>query len=427
VSFVTDTTTWTKQDSAGEGMAVATMSETEAVRAAQAGDRTAFGHLYESYLSRIYDYALGMLRNRADAEDVTSETFLRAVENLGSLRDPAAFKGWLYAIARNAALRVTDRRRKVVAVDEHDDGAVSVDPTPLPVPDDHAEQAELHDLMDAAAAVLSERDRTVYELSVRHGLSSAEIADVLGVRPPYAYILVNRLKTSVGESLEAVLLARAGTAACEELARIAAMDIRLTTRVRKAITRHARTCAACAETKRRRASVPALMQGTAFAQPGAGFASGLAASIEAVWGRAAATAATTGLATVLWSLLVVLVLAAGVFAAGAQRTIVRSEPHHTANVVPVSVKAAAFKAPRPSAAPRLVPVVLHQVPPEPQLQAPPTQPNDAQVVVVDNSGASSGDSSSGSSESSSSSGSSSSGPSSKGDGRPSPKDSNPLP
>ena len=61
-------------------MATATpVTETELVRRAQAGDRAAFQELYEAYLPKIYDFVSGMLRNRADAEDATSEAFLRAV------------------------------------------------------------------------------------------------------------------------------------------------------------------------------------------------------------------------------------------------------------------------------------------------------------------------------------------------------------
>jgi RNA polymerase sigma factor (sigma-70 family) len=193
------------------------VEETEVVRRAQAGDRAAFEQLYESYLPRVFDYALGMLRNRADAEDVASETFLRAVEKLGELRDPYAFKGWLYAIARNAALRIVDARKRAVPVDDHNEDATALDAAPLPVPDEYD---DMRALFDEAASTLSEKERTVYQLSVRHGLGSAEIGKVLGVRPAYAYILVNRLKSSVTEAAEAVALGRVGGGACESLARV---------------------------------------------------------------------------------------------------------------------------------------------------------------------------------------------------------------
>src|SRR5438552_7964103 len=270
------------------------ISEAEVVRWAQAGDQEAFGSLYNAYLTKIFDYPLGMLRNRADAEDVTSETFLVAVEKLGSLRDPDAFKGWIYAIARNAALRVVEGRKRATPVDELADSATPVSDAALPIPDD---LSDMRDLFDAAAGTLSEQERTVYELSVRHGLGSAEIAEVLGVRASYAYILVNRLKSSVTEAAEAVALARVGQTSCPELARIVAAVDPASSRERKAVARHARNCSVCEETKKRRASLPALMQGVAYAEPGHHFRTALKAQLDAQWAAhtpAAAIGAAAG-------------------------------------------------------------------------------------------------------------------------------------
>lgn len=100
-------------------MVTVTTDEEDLVTRAQGGDRDAFLALYETYSTPIYDFCLRMLRNRADAEDVTSEVFLRAMERLGSLRDHGAFKGWLYTVARNAALSQIEARGKVSPVAEH--------------------------------------------------------------------------------------------------------------------------------------------------------------------------------------------------------------------------------------------------------------------------------------------------------------------
>lgn len=78
------------------------------VYAAQSGDRAAFGALYERYARMIHGILLSQLEF-AGAEDVVQDVFIRAMQQLRSLRDPAAFGGWLAAIARRAA---TDLRRK---------------------------------------------------------------------------------------------------------------------------------------------------------------------------------------------------------------------------------------------------------------------------------------------------------------------------
>lgn len=78
------------------------------VYAAQSGDRAAFGVLYERYANMLHGILL-VHASFYDAEDLVQDVFIRAMQQLGSLRDPAAFGGWLASIARRSA---TDLHRK---------------------------------------------------------------------------------------------------------------------------------------------------------------------------------------------------------------------------------------------------------------------------------------------------------------------------
>src|SRR5450432_2617328 len=69
------------------------------VIAAQAGDETALDSLLSGYLPLIYNIVGRALRGHADTDDVVQETMLRVVRGLGDLRDPAAFRSWLVAVA----------------------------------------------------------------------------------------------------------------------------------------------------------------------------------------------------------------------------------------------------------------------------------------------------------------------------------------
>ncbi len=318
-------------------LAAPALAEADLVQRAQAGDRAAFGSLYESYLTPIYDFALGMVRNRADAEDVASATFLKAVERLGGLKDASAFKGWLYAIARNAALDLINARKRVVPVAEHFDSATTVEAPRMPMPADRAEQREMRELFDEASSTLSERDRTVFDLTVRHGLGSAEVARVLDVRPAYAYILVNRLKGSVTEALEAVVLSRVGRGDCPALAEVLGrFDGEVSPRMRKAVSRHANSCDACERTKRHRASVPALVAGMAFVQPAAAFAAELASHLDTHWTLHAPHGPSApgggGPTQIAGAAGIVVLIAAVVMGVSAQRTLVESEQGPTQGV-----------------------------------------------------------------------------------------------
>lgn len=83
------------------------VQEAALVRAAQSGDRAAFGTLYEQYERLVHGVLLATVSYH-DAEDLMQDVFLRAMERLPALREPAAFCGWLLAIARRLA---TDHQR----------------------------------------------------------------------------------------------------------------------------------------------------------------------------------------------------------------------------------------------------------------------------------------------------------------------------
>ncbi|WP_321474231.1 sigma-70 family RNA polymerase sigma factor [uncultured Paludibaculum sp.] len=81
------------------------------VEAAQRGDRAAFGSLYEHY-SRMVNAVLLARVHRQETGDLVHEVFLQAWRALPSLREPAAFPGWLARIARNKALDFYRRARQ---------------------------------------------------------------------------------------------------------------------------------------------------------------------------------------------------------------------------------------------------------------------------------------------------------------------------
>lgn len=68
------------------------------------GDPNALGGIYELYGDRIFRYTYRMLGNRSDAEDATSETFLRVLRRSSELRADGAFRTWLFRIARNLCI-----------------------------------------------------------------------------------------------------------------------------------------------------------------------------------------------------------------------------------------------------------------------------------------------------------------------------------
>ncbi len=148
-------------------------SEPDAALAqAAAHDRDAFLPLYERYVERIYRYCHARLRERARAEDATSEVFLRALERIDSYRG-GSFVAWLFAIARNAV--TDDHRRSRPEAREPSPHVRDRDATP----EDWVVISAQWQAVREALGGLSDDQRAVVELQVA-GWSGSQIADALG-------------------------------------------------------------------------------------------------------------------------------------------------------------------------------------------------------------------------------------------------------
>lgn len=135
-----------------------------------------FEQLYRDTFPRVYAYVASMLRDRAAAEDVTAQAYERAYRKRSSYR-PArgSAEGWLFGIARNAALDELRRgkRRASLEFDAEDLGAVPAE--------DLADLSLRRETVRTALATLEPRDRDMVALKFAGGLSNREIADVLSI------------------------------------------------------------------------------------------------------------------------------------------------------------------------------------------------------------------------------------------------------
>lgn len=96
------------------------LTDEEIVSLIKDGDKEKFSQLYLRYIDRIYRLSYFKLRNKEDAEDVTSKTFLNALKSIGSFReDSGSFSSWLYQITRNLIQDKFRLRPREVALDEN--------------------------------------------------------------------------------------------------------------------------------------------------------------------------------------------------------------------------------------------------------------------------------------------------------------------
>jgi RNA polymerase sigma-70 factor (ECF subfamily) len=171
----------------------ANASDEALVRAAQSGDRSAFGALYERYSRMVHGILLARVP-RPVAEDLLQDVFLQALPRLASLREVAKFGGWLAAIARN---RANDYYRQAKPVEEWNEGVGEAK-------GGRAGGADVADGLFLLEAVrsLPEAYRETLILRFVEGLTGPEIAEKTGLKHGSVRVNLYRGMQMLREKLE---------------------------------------------------------------------------------------------------------------------------------------------------------------------------------------------------------------------------------
>lgn len=158
------------------------MTELDLVRAAQAGDDSAFEELVRTYEKKVYHLALRMCGNPDDAYEIAQEAFLSVWKGLKFFRGESSFSTWLYRLASNAAIDFLRREKRQSGPGDVslDDEETYIEPAdPRPTPQQQAERSEVRQVLAEGLNKLSPEHRQVLLLRELQGLSYEEIADTL--------------------------------------------------------------------------------------------------------------------------------------------------------------------------------------------------------------------------------------------------------
>ncbi|HOX55484.1 MAG TPA: sigma-70 family RNA polymerase sigma factor [Candidatus Paceibacterota bacterium] len=185
--------------------------DAELVARVQAGELEAFETLTNRYEQRVYSLALRMLRQEQDAEDVTQQTFLSALENLGGFRGEASFGTWLLRIAAHAALKIIRKRKGLdtVSLEAATEPGDDYDTIPHPEyiadwrqsPEQLVHKNEVRRLLDEALTKLEEKHRLVFLLRDVEGLSVRDTAGALGLSEANTKVRLLRARLQLREEL----------------------------------------------------------------------------------------------------------------------------------------------------------------------------------------------------------------------------------
>ena len=163
------------------------MTEQELVARARRGDESAFEALVTENEKRIYNLCRRLTGNQEDAAELTQEAFLNAWRGLGRFQGESSFSTWLYRLATNACidfLRKEKRRQSLsmtVSLDDEEEARQVELPDERYAPEGALEHAEARRAVAEGLERLTLEHRQVLVMREIHGLSYAEIGQVLGL------------------------------------------------------------------------------------------------------------------------------------------------------------------------------------------------------------------------------------------------------
>jgi len=160
-------------------------------------DAVRFAEQYREAVTPVFHYLFSRVQNIHDAEDLTSQTFITAYENLANLRDPKEFIAWVFTIARNKAydfFRKSQRHPNVMFDEKLDQKSVN---RRIFILKDKDRLIDLNNLIEN----LNQREQEYLRLRIVAELPWAEIASILNqpetrIKKRY-YRLVKRLQTKM--------------------------------------------------------------------------------------------------------------------------------------------------------------------------------------------------------------------------------------
>ena len=180
------------------------ISDDEVVRRVRAGETGLFEVVMRRYNQRLYRVARAILRDDAEAEDVTQQAYVNAYRHLDQFAGRAMFSTWLTRIAVHEAFARARRRSRFneqETVDDWDGDSMDALTSPEPDPERQAFAGELRALIESAIEALPEHYRAVFVMRAVEGMSTAESAECLDITEETAKTRLHRARLLLREAL----------------------------------------------------------------------------------------------------------------------------------------------------------------------------------------------------------------------------------
>lgn len=154
--------------------------------------------LYERYFKDVYLFSYSLSKDKHIAEDVTSETFVKAVQAIGQFKGESDIRVWLFQIAKHTYFSYLRKNKKIIPVESLEEEKAPEDVEQLVMTTEQAKRAQ--NILEQ----LSEPYKEVFILRIYGGLSFKEIADIFGKTANWAGVTFHRAKLKIRREMEEV-------------------------------------------------------------------------------------------------------------------------------------------------------------------------------------------------------------------------------
>ncbi|MCL1806391.1 MAG: sigma-70 family RNA polymerase sigma factor [Oscillospiraceae bacterium] len=154
----------------------------EMVAAAQNGEEAAFEALYREYAKQVYYFALKIMRDKEDAEDITQDVFITVCEKISGLQEPKAFGFWINRITANKCTDALRKRGQITASEpeEVEETGFAEETDPVLLPDRSLDNAETSRMIVEIVDALPDEQRLCVYYYYYEQLTIAQVAEYLG-------------------------------------------------------------------------------------------------------------------------------------------------------------------------------------------------------------------------------------------------------
>ncbi|MGM0530633.1 MAG: RNA polymerase sigma factor [Bacteroidota bacterium] len=156
------------------------------------GEKDVTGILYKKYFTKVFHKCLSFVKDESEANDLTQDILIKAIENLDKFKGTALFSTWLYSITINHCIEYMKKKNQYKKVE--------IEHAMLLPEEDRSKNEYLEGFIDTTLKSLSQQEKELLELKYNQGLSIKELQEKLNLSASAIKMRLKRAKTKAAKS-----------------------------------------------------------------------------------------------------------------------------------------------------------------------------------------------------------------------------------